>query len=105
ATIQSRCQRFDFKKINPEQMFQTLESISKTEEVEIDKASIRTLVVESDGCLRDALSLLDQAIALCGKKISLDKLESALGLLDRASFIALLKGIGDHDPGTCLKTC
>jgi DNA polymerase III gamma/tau subunit len=46
---------------------------------------------------------LDQAIALCGNEITIAKLETALGLLDRASFFELVKCVGDHDPGRALK--
>lgn len=102
-TIQSRCQRFDFKKLSPQTMTSNLREICEQEKVEIDEASIRTIVFESEGCLRDAQSLLDQAIALCGQKVSIDVLEEALGMVDRASFIELVSCVGDHNPGQILK--
>lgn len=102
-TIQSRCQRFDFKKLSPQTMTHNLREICTQEKVEIDEASIRTIVFESEGCLRDAQSLLDQAIALCGSKVSIDVLEEALGMVDRASFIELVSCVGDHNPGQILK--
>jgi len=104
-TIQSRCQRFDFKRIPPLVMAQKIREICKAEGVLIDEASIKTLVVESEGCQRDAESLLDQAIALCGNEIKVEVLEKSLSLLDRASFMALLRAIGDHNAAEVLRLC
>ncbi len=104
-TIQSRCQRFDFKKIAPDVLGRKLREICEKEKVKIDEASLRTLVFESEGCLRDAESLLDQAIALCGSEIKIEVLESTLGLVDRASFFALMKSLATHDPGQALGLC
>ena len=104
-TIQSRCQRFDFKKIPHTVMIEKLQSICEAEGVAIDSASVRTLAVESEGCMRDAESLLDQAITLCGKNITIATLESALSLLDRTNFLSLLRSIGAHDAGAALKLC
>ncbi len=105
TTIQSRCQRFDFKKISSEIISKNLKEICTQEKVKIDDASVRTLVFESEGCLRDAQSLLDQAIALCGSEIKIEVLEKALGLVDRASFLNLMTSIGDHEAGKALKLC
>lgn len=102
-TIQSRCQRFDFKKLNNQTMTANLREICVQEKVEIDDASIRTIVFESEGCLRDAQSLLDQAIALCGNQVKINVLEEALGMVDRASFLELVSCVGDHEPGKVLK--
>ncbi len=102
-TILSRCQRFDFKRIRPEAMNVCLQDICQKEGVSIDAASLRTIITESEGCMRDAESLLDQAIAFCGKKIDIGNLERALGLLDRNSLVQLLRAIGKHAPGEALK--
>jgi len=104
-TIVSRCQRFDFKRIAPEVITDNLKFICTEEKVTIDDASLRTIVFESEGCLRDAQSLLDRSIALCGSEVRIEVLEKALGLVDRASFFELLKLIGRHDTGGTLKLC
>jgi DNA polymerase-3 subunit gamma/tau len=104
-TIQSRCQRFDFKRISPPVMREKLLEIAKHEKIEIDTASLNSLVEESEGCMRDAESLLDQAISLCGKKIEIGFLSKALSLLDRGAFFKLLRSIGNHDPAQTLKLC
>jgi DNA polymerase III gamma/tau subunit len=61
--------------------------------------------MESEGCLRDAESLLDQAIALCGKTIKIEELSKALSLIDRGSFFKLVQAIGEHDTASALKLC
>jgi len=102
-TILSRCQRFDFRKVPTEDMVASLQAICELEKVKIDGAALRTIALESEGCLRDAQSLLDQAIAFCGGEITAERLEKALGLLDRASFLSLVDAIGDHDASIALK--
>ena len=105
ATIQSRCQKFDFKKIPAAIMTENLRGICAVEGIEVDAASLETIVLESEGCLRDAQSLLDQAIALCGKKIQVADFERAMGLLDRGSLKSLILAMVAHDPGASLKIC
>jgi DNA polymerase-3 subunit gamma/tau len=102
-TILSRCQRFDFRKVPADDMVASLKVICEKENIAVDEASLRTIAIESEGCLRDAQSLLDQAIAFCGGEITADRLEKALGLLDRASFLKLAEYLGDHDAGGALK--
>ena len=101
-TIVSRCQRFDFKRIAETVIQDNLRDVCKNESISIDEASLRTLALEADGCLRDAQSLLDQSIALCGTKIEIATLESALGIVDRASFFSLVTSIAKHDTGKAL---
>lgn len=104
ATIQSRCQRFDFKRIPAAVMMDLLKNICDKEGVKADDAALRTIVLESEGCVRDAQSLLDQAIAFCGKEITTERLETALGLLDRASLFEIARAIGAHDAARALKS-
>lgn len=101
-TIVSRCQRFDFKRIPETVIQENLRAVCKNENISIDDASLRTLSLEADGCLRDAQSLLDQSIALCGTKIDIATLESALGIVDRASFFSLVTSIAKHDTAKAL---
>jgi DNA polymerase III subunit gamma/tau len=78
ATVLSRCQRFDFRPIPPEQLTATLTEILTKEGVAFDPAALPLLVRAAEGSLRDALSLLDTAIAYGG------------GALDEASVARLL---------------
>ena len=78
ATVLSRCQRFDFRPIPPEQLTATLQEILTKEEVRFDPAALPMLVRAAEGSLRDALSLLDTALAY------------GEGALDEASVAGLL---------------
>lgn len=69
ATIISRCQRFAFKKIPHDTMSKHLENIAKEEKIKIAKEVIERIVNKSDGCARDAISLLDQLMATGEKNI------------------------------------
>lgn len=104
ATIQSRCQRFDFRKIPPDIMMENLRNICMAEGIKFEDGALRVITAESEGCLRDAQSLLDQALAFCGKDLNTKQLESALGLLDRASLFELARAIRDHNPSLALTT-
>ncbi|HZK34598.1 MAG TPA: DNA polymerase III subunit gamma/tau, partial [Bacillota bacterium] len=83
STILSRCQRFDFKRIRLQTLVEWLRSISGSIEVEVEEAALYTIARWSKGGARDALSLLDQSIGLCGDKISNDDILSILGTADQ----------------------
>ncbi len=102
-TIQSRCQRFDFRRVPEADMIKNLTDICEQENVSIDEASLRSITLESEGCLRDAQSLLDQAIAFCNSKITIENLESALGLIGRGAYLSLFKSIITKDTGAAIK--
>lgn len=84
-TIQSRCQRFDFRRIDDASMQKRLAFIAKEEKIGIDDKSIEMIVRASEGGFRDAISLLDQAGDLAGGKVTEDTLANVLGLADFAS--------------------
>lgn len=78
ATIVSRCQRFNFKKINFDSMVKRLEKIADEEKIKIDKEVLHRITAKSDGCLRDAESLLGQVFSLGKNKITEEDVESVL---------------------------
>ncbi|MDI6703589.1 MAG: DNA polymerase III subunit gamma/tau [bacterium] len=82
-TIQSRCQRFDFKRITEGDIFNRLESIAHLEHVEIDKKTLSLISKHADGSLRDAEVLLDQSISFSGGKISLEDVTTVLGVIKK----------------------
>ena len=69
-TIVSRCQRFDFKKVGFDDMGKQINKIGKSEGIKIDKDVVERIVNKSDGCVRDAISLLDQIMASGEKQIT-----------------------------------
>jgi DNA polymerase-3 subunit gamma/tau len=80
-TILSRVQRFDFKRIAVDEIVTRLEKITRDEGIAIDHESLHVIAKKADGALRDALGLLDQAIAFCGDNIQHDELLKALNVV------------------------
>ena len=77
-TILSRVQRFDFKRISVDEIVHQLKKISTDEGITIDNESLHVIAKKADGALRDALGLMDQAIAFCGDDITHQELLKAL---------------------------
>jgi DNA polymerase-3 subunit gamma/tau len=101
-TILSRCQRFDFKRIPLEEIFQRLKEIVAQEEVEVSDKGLLLMARESRGSLRDAQSLLDQTIAFSGKKINDEDVKEVLGVIDSALVFEMSSAIARGDTGKCL---
>ena len=80
-TILSRCQRFDFKRINQKDISARLRKIADAQNVGYEEKSLDLIARVCDGALRDAVSILDQAIAMGEHKINYDDLVSILGLV------------------------
>ena len=96
VTILSRCQRFDLRRIKVDEMKTFLKSIADKEDAKIDDDSLTIIAKSSEGSVRDALSILDQAIItynLMGKSISEDKVRKMLGLADKSRVISLVKEV------------
>lgn len=79
-TILSRCQRFEFKKIGYEEMYNNLTNILEKEKLSFEKEALIYIIRNSDGCMRDALSLLDQIIAYTNGNITEEDTKNILGL-------------------------
>lgn len=80
-TILSRVQRFDFRRISVEEIVGRLKAICKKEQITIDEESLHIIARKADGALRDALGLMDQAIAFCGMDIQHKELLQALNVV------------------------
>ncbi len=90
ATIISRCQRFDFKKIHPDVMLARLKDLCEQEKKSVADEILLEVVRRSDGCVRDAESLLGQILSLGEKKIDTELAQSVLPRSDYAQVIKLL---------------
>ena len=96
VTILSRCQRFDLRRIKMDEMQNFLRNISTKEEAKIDDKALAIIAKASEGSVRDALSILDQAIItfnLQEEEITEDKVRDMLGLADQTRVIELLSYI------------
>jgi DNA polymerase-3 subunit gamma/tau len=83
ATILSRCQRYNFRRIPLADMVAKLRSICNEEKIEIDDESLYLIARKSEGALRDSQSLLDQVVSFCGQKITVSDLTELLGIIDQ----------------------
>lgn len=97
-TILSRCQRYDFKRINIETITNRLKDLMEQEQVSVEEKALRYIAKTADGSMRDALSLLDQCIAFhFGEELTYDKALEVLGAVDTSVFSNLLRAIIHKD--------
>ena len=97
ATILSRCQRFDFKRIPEEEIYQRLKYVSEIEKIEIEDNSLMEIARLADGGLRDALSLLDQVIAYSKDKVTLEDVHEINGTLTPLQLKNFIEYLINHD--------
>ena len=97
VTVLSRCLQFNLKRMTPRLMSDRLAHICDAESIEFDAAALALLARAADGSMRDALSLLDQAIAYCGGKIDEAQVALMLGTIDRQHVLRLLRLLADDD--------
>jgi len=90
VTVLSRCLQFNLKRLTPKLIRDRLEYICEAEKVQADGQSLAMIARAADGSLRDALSLLDQAIAYCGGKVEAQPVGIMLGTIDRQHVSRLL---------------
>lgn len=104
ATILSRCQRFDFKRVPVKKTIDRLSYICGQEGIEIDPEALTLLATKADGSMRDAESLLDQVVSFSGREVGLEAVGDILGLVDRELFFELTEIIkaGDVRGGLAL---
>lgn len=102
ATIQSRCQRFDFRPIPSALIGEHLRSVVKQEGLEAEPELIHAVAKAGNGSMRDALSLLDRVMATGEKKLRLSLLEELLGLPESELVGSLLDAISAGDAGAAL---
>jgi DNA polymerase-3 subunit gamma/tau len=97
VTVLSRCLQFNLKRMTPRLISDRLEYICDAESIEAEAKALATIARAADGSMRDALSLLDQAIAFCGGKIEESLVAKMLGTIDRDHVVRLLRLLADND--------
>ena len=93
VTVLSRCQRFDLRRIEPEEMIKMLQNLAKLENAHISNEALALITRASEGSARDAQSLLDQAISHGAGETNVDQVRSMLGLADRGRVMDLFEFI------------
>lgn len=93
ATIMSRCQRFDFRRMEINDIIGQLKFISEKENIKIDEPSLFAIAKKADGSMRDAESIFDQVVAFTGNEIEYTKLADALHLIDEEFYFEISANI------------
>ena len=104
VTILSRCQRYDFRRMNVDTIAGRIKELLNAEKIEAQDDGIRYIARMADGSMRDALSLLDQCISCyLDETLTYDKILEVLGTVDAEQFAVMLDCIAAGDVGGCIR--
>ena len=101
-TVLSRCQRFDLRRVDADLLVKHLETIARREAIEVEPAALALIARAAEGSVRDALSLLDQAIAHAAGTVRGEDVRQMLGLADRGRVIELFEALMRGDIAAAL---
>src|SRR5512142_1459104 len=103
ATVLSRCQRYEFRRLPVDEIVRQLKLIAKEEKIQADDDALIQIARQSAGGMRDAISLLDQ-LASMGGKITLALAQTVLGTATSQTVLDIVSSVMDHDPAHGLET-
>ncbi|HEY2426287.1 MAG TPA: DNA polymerase III subunit gamma/tau [Pseudolabrys sp.] len=103
VTVLSRCQRFDLRRVDASTLVNHLAGIATKEKVQIEPAALALIARAAEGSVRDALSLLDQAIAHAAGPVGAEDVRQMLGLADRVRVVDLFEALMKGDVSSALK--
>jgi DNA polymerase-3 subunit gamma/tau len=98
ATILSRVQRFDYRRVTLAQIQQRLTEVTQAEGVAAEPAALALIARAAEGSMRDSLSLLDQVIAFSGNQITVSSVRDSIGLVEGQTLLGILDGIFKRKP-------
>lgn len=104
-TIISRCQRFDFRRIELDAIKKQLKLIADNEKIKIDDQSLTLIAKKADGALRDAQSLFDQVISFCGNDVKSNDIFLMLNLINEEIYFDLTNAILQKDFKVAFEVC
>lgn len=104
ATILSRCQRFDFKRISNDNIIKRLKIVCKESDIEITDEALNTIAVLSEGAMRDALSILERCIQDGENKIDEDKIKDLVGIPKITYINNIVESIFKYDINQALES-
>ena len=104
TTIHSRCQKFDFKRINSNDIFRHLSLIANKESISFQDQALKLIAKRSNGGMRDAQSLMDQ-LSLLPNGITTENVQNLLGEVSAISLINLMNSLINNDPESLLVSC
>ncbi len=102
ATIHSRCQRFDFKRVTDADIVRRLREVADGSGIDADEEALHLIAVQADGGMRDALSLLDQC-GVMAERVTAETVRSVLGIVGREALRELVKAIGEGNVPAALE--
>ena len=102
STIQSRCQHFQFRQMTRQEIMGQLKLVAGKEGIELTTRGTSILAKVADGSMRDALSLLDQAVSYSGKKVSDTDLQAVLGTPNQEILQSMAKALVERQTGAAL---
>lgn len=104
ATILSRCQRFDFKRISNEDIIKRLEIVCKESDIEATKGALAIIATLSEGAMRDSLSILERCVQDGENKIDEDKIKDLVGIPKVIFVNGIIQALIEYDVDRALKT-
>ena len=102
ATILSRCQRFDFRRLGLQQIVEHLKRIVSQEGVDFSEGILYAIAREADGSMRDAQSLIEQLLAFSGDELPGTEIFDILGVIDRQSVLRTAEAVLSGNAQACL---
>ncbi len=103
-TIKSRCQKFDFRRISPSDIFQHLSEIAEKESIKYEVQALKMIAKRSNGGMRDAQSLLEQ-LNLLPEGITINNIQNLLGEVSESELTNLIKSLVENNPESLIGTC
>ncbi len=103
-TIKSRCQKFDFRRISPSDIFQHLSEIAEKESIKYEVQALKMISKRSNGGMRDAQSLLEQ-LNLLPEGITINNIQNLLGEVSESELTNLIKSLAENNPESLIYTC
>ena len=104
-TILSRCQKYRFRLLSANEISKVIKNIAKKDNFEIDDEALKIIINVSGGSMRDALSLLDQAISATTSKITAEYIRKLIGLLPKEIISQTINCIAKNDVDSIIKIC
>jgi DNA polymerase-3 subunit gamma/tau len=101
-TILSRCQIFDFKRITTNDTVEHIQEIVDKESIQAEKAALQLIAQKSEGCMRDALSILDKIVSFTNGEVSYQNTLEHLNILDHDYYFRLLEALQQQDLATAM---
>ncbi len=103
-TIKSRCQKFDFRRISPSDIFQHLSEIAEKESIKYEVQALKMIAKRSNGGMRDAQSFLEQ-LNLFPEGITINNIQNLLGEVSESELTNLIKSLVENNPESLIITC